>query len=154
MADAKSKEISVLSDEDSLSSIKSLDDAFKVLEAAGLVPVEVKELGTGFEVLENKSLLVGVPMLIMAMSFHSSEKFGTDGEFVTLHIVTEKGDKWIVNDGSTGIYAQAKRYSEKGIRSIICRKGLTQSDYKTEVPNAKTGELETINATTFYLSSV
>lgn len=147
-------EIDIIRDEETLSNIKTLDDALKALSAAGVNAVEVKELGTGFEVLENKDQLVGKGMLIMGMSFNKSDKFGEEGEFVSLTIVTEDNGKWIVNDGSTGIYAQCKRYSEKGIKSLICRKGLTRSDYKTEVTNVKTGKTDVIDATTYYLSSV
>jgi hypothetical protein len=154
MAKETDKGIAVLRDEDSLSSIKSLDDAFKVLAANGVVPTEIKELGTGFEILKEKDQLVGRAILVMGMMFNASDKFQQGGEFVSVYVVDDKGGKWIVNDASTGIYAQCKKYAAKGITSLIIHNGLTRSDYVTEVPNVKTGELEKINATTYYLSSV
>lgn len=152
MAKETDKGIAVLRDEDSLSSIKTLDDAFKVLAAQGVVPTEIKELGTGFEVLKEKDQLVGRAILVMGMMFNPSDKFEKGGEFVSLYVVDENGGKWILNDASTGIYAQCKRYAEKGITSLIIRKGLVRSDYTTVV-NVD-GKDKEIEATTYYLSSV
>jgi hypothetical protein len=152
MADTNAKGIAVLRDEDSLSSIKSLDDAFKVLAASGVVPTEIKELGTGFEVLKEKDQLVGKGMLIMGMMFNPSDKFEKGGEFVSVYVVDENGGKWIINDASTGIYAQCKRYSAKGITSLIIRNGLVRSDYEKTV-NVD-GKDKVIEATTYYLASV
>lgn len=149
MADAKATELAKISDDETLAEIKSLDDAFKALANAGINVTEAKELGTGFQILKEKDQLVGVPFLILMMSFNSSEKFGEGGEFVSLHVITEKGDKWIVNDGSTGIMDQCKRYAKAGHSAgLIFREGLTRSDYEKEVDG------KTIKATTYYLSSV
>lgn len=152
MAKETDKGIAVLRDEDSLSSIKSLDDAFKVLAANGVVPTEIKELGTGFEILKEKDQLVGRAILIMGMMFNPSDKFEKGGEFVSMYVVDENGGKWIINDASTGIYAQCKKYAAKNITSLIVRKGLVRSDYETTV-NID-GKDKTIEATTYYLSSV
>ena len=66
-------------------------------------------------------------------------------------VVDGDGGKWIVNDGGTGIFAQAEKYAAKGLLSgLIVRKGLTRSDYK--YVDDKDGKEK--NATTFYLSSV
>lgn len=152
MAKETDKGIAVLRDDDSLSSIKTLDDAFKVLAANGVVPTEIKELGTGFEILKEKDQLVGRGILIMGMMFNPSDKFEKGGEFVSLYVVDEAGGKWIINDASTGIYAQCKKYAAKSITSLIVRNGLVRSDYETTV-NVD-GKDKTIAATTYYLSSV
>lgn len=153
MADTKAKELAKISDEETLAGITSLDDAFKALASAGINVTEAKELGTGFQILKEKDQLVGVPFLVLMMQFNSSDKFDKDGEFVSLHVITEKGDKWIVNDGSTGIMAQCQRYAKAGHSAgLIFREGLTRSDYtKTVTVDGKEKE---ISATTYYLSSV
>lgn len=153
MANATAKELANISSEETLSEIKSLDDAFKALAGAGINVTEAKELGTGFQVLKNKDQLVGVPFLVLTIDIHASDKFGKDGEFATLHVITEKGDKWIVNDGSTGIKDQCKRYVEKGLSAgLLFREGLTRSDYTKTV--TIDGEEKELEATTYYLSSV
>jgi hypothetical protein len=141
------KEMSVINDDDTLAGINTIDDAFKVLADAGVNVTEIKDLGTGFVVLDKneKNQLVGKGFLVLAMSFHT----GDMGEFVSLHVVTEDGGKFIVNDGGTGIKDQCVKYAAKGITSgLLIRKGLTRSDYETEIDGKMT------KATTYYLSSV
>lgn len=148
MTDAKTKEIANLTrDEDALASITTLDDAFTLLAGAGVSVTEAKDLGSGFVVLDKneKNQLVGKGFIVIGAGFHN----GDMGEFVSLHVVTEDGGKFIINDGGTGIKDQAKRYAEKGkLVGLLCRKGLTRSDYETEINGKMTP------ATTYYLSSV
>jgi hypothetical protein len=136
-----------LKDEDSLKEIATLDDAFKLLASQGLNVTEIKDLGSGFVVVDDKSQLVGKSILILGGQFNE----GDNGRFVSLYVVDGDGGKWIVNDGGTGIFAQAEKYAAKGLLSgLIVRKGLTRSDYK--YTDEKDGKEK--NATTFYLSSV
>jgi hypothetical protein len=138
-----------LRDDDALASISDLDGALKLLNAQGIGVTEVRDLGSGFVVVDNKDQLVGKDMIILGGQFNS----GDMGVFVSLYIVTEDGGKWIVNDGGTGICEQARKYAEKGrLAGLRCRKGLTRSDYTTTV-TVKGKETE-VEGTTYYLSSV
>lgn len=117
------------------------------------------EYGSGFEILERKDKLVDVPFLVVSWTFNTSKDYpnpdGTPGVFVTAYVITEKGDKYIVNDGSTGIRNDLYRVTElrrqKGSQNsqtaLMVRKGLRRSDYN--YVNPKTGEVS--KATTFYL---
>ena len=88
----------------------------------------------------------------MGMMFNPSDKFEKGGEFVSIYVVDAQGGKWIINDASTGIYSQCRKYADKGITSLIVRNGLVRSDYEKTV-NVD-GKDTVINATTYYLSSV
>jgi len=140
-----------LKDEDTLKEIATLDDAFKLLASQGFAVTEIKDLGSGFEVVENKDQLVGKGLLILGGQFNE----GDMGKFVSLYAVDADGGKWIINDGGTGIFAQAEKYAAKGLLSgLLIRKGLVRSDYQYDEVNAKTGEITKRPATTYYLSSV
>lgn len=118
----------VILSEDDFAAIGSFGDALNLMADAHVEIVTTDDLGDGFVVVptEDKARLVGVQFIIVNMRVHD----GNQGEFVTLHIVTEPGEKLIVNDGSTGILAQCKRYIAAGRqRGIVCKRGLTRSDY-------------------------
>jgi hypothetical protein len=125
--------------------IKSLQDALTLARETYGEPQDVSEvLGNGFNVLPtaDKGRLVGVPFLIMEWRFYQ----GDQGEAVALMLVTEQGEKLIVNDGSTGIREQLKSLPRK---PVIVRRGLVCSDY--DYTNPATGEVS--RATTYYLST-
>lgn len=118
-------------------------------DANASVPViDFADFGNGFEVLttEQKGTLVGKPFYIVDWKFNA----GDQGEFVTLFIITNEEDRYILNDGSTGIYAQMMRLVDRmqGQHAYIAvPKGLTKSDYFYK--DEKNIERP---ATTFYLS--
>lgn len=123
-------------------------DAFKLLEMAGGVqeiPSIANVLGNGFGVLTDKMTLVNRPFVIVRYGVHASE----NGEFATIHCVTTDGEKWIVNDGSTGIAAQLKQIHENLGRVAPLRvpRGLRVSEYDVEIKGQKQ------KAKTFYLNT-
>lgn len=134
MATRKSTEVQVPGKEfasEDLAAITSFEDALKlVTEKLGQENVLVadQEIGDGFKLLENKDTLQGVEMLIVSWDFHQ----GDHGEFVSAKVVTKTGDKFIVNDGSSGIRDQLMSLSAKKNQQggLFCRKGLRRSDYK------------------------
>src|SRR5260221_13764104 len=76
------------------------------IEALGYVEASDPEEGLGGEqwgaIVSDKSMLCGVPFLIVAVKMN----VGDNGDFVTLLVLTKSGDRYIVNDGSTGIRDQ------------------------------------------------
>lgn len=129
-----------------LAEISSFDDALALVgDVFGGEVIEAdKELGTGFALLEDKNRLIGVALIIIKAEMHT----GDHGDFVTLHVVTSDGRKYIVNDGSTGIREQilalwARVPAMRG-KPIMVRQGLRRSDYVHP---------EAGPATTFYLNT-
>jgi hypothetical protein len=118
--------------EDVLRDITSFDQAYALAaESYGGVVDASELLGTGFEVLnsEDKSRLLNVPLIVLDSRIHDGEQ----GEFCSLVVVTEQGARYIVNDGSKGIYLQVLRLREKTEKEggWLVRHGLRQSEYAT-----------------------
>lgn len=99
-------------------------------------------------ILEDKDKLIGVPFVILSWTLNEGGKFGG---FVTLYVLTENNERYIVNDGSTGIRDQLMRYTdETGIDSmLVCRHGLRVSVYDKELPNGVTIS----DAKTYYIDT-
>lgn len=114
-------------DAEALGSIKSYADAIAALNGSGVQLVTTDDLGHGFVVLDDKDRLVKQPFVILQMQFND----GDFGKFVSLYIVTDRGDKFILNDGSTGIMQQCVSYWSKGYQQgIAAPRGLARSDYE------------------------
>lgn len=115
-----------------LRGIASFDDAVKLAADVwgGITPAG-EHIGNGFSVVpkDQKGRLIGVPFLIMAMKFHD----GDFGEYVSMILVTANGDRLILNDGSTGIFYQARTLVELTGRSggFSVSDGLRVSEYDT-----------------------
>lgn len=131
----------------SLESIKALLGDTQVTQAA--------DLGSGFALLdtEGKRRLVGVPVLFLFWTFNK----GTQGsaEFVSAHVVQTDNlgnvvGKFIINDGSTGIYQQLKDFTARTGQSkgLYAARGLRASDY-TFTNDAGQDQ----DATTFYIDT-
>lgn len=139
--------------ESALAEITSFDDALALVNDVfgGNIVEADKELGTGFAVLDDKNRLIGVPFVAVKMDEHTSDLNG-GGLFVTMHVVTQDGRKFIVNDGSTGICAQVqelwKRKPELIGLPLMVRRGLRRSDYTYMDESGKAKP-----ATTFYLDT-
>lgn len=133
--------------------LREISDFKSVLEAAKAKGLAVTdsgdEIGNGFSLLDDKRVLVGKELVIIDWKFtHRSVANGADedADFVTMLVITDTGEKWIVNDGSTGIY---KQLSELGDPHVIhAAKGLRVSDYKYTDDKGKTSA-----AATFYIST-
>lgn len=127
-----------------LRGISSFDDAkrlassrFEDLDNASDV------MGSGFAVLNgaDKTRLIGVPFIILSMDFNE----GDQGPFVSFLVVTKDNAKYVVNDGSSGIYAQLDEWYLRTSKAggIVVEGGLRKSDYVHEVYGP---------STTFYLN--
>lgn len=144
-------------DDDQLRNIGNLEDAFGALSEFGIVPERFEDYGTGFEQLDSdeKSRLVKTPFMILEWRFNKGD-FGSDSEYVAALVVTKGGEKFIVIDGSSGIYKQLKSVTAQRIRAgianpqqgLLVEKGLRRSDY--EYVNEKN---ERLPATTYYLAN-
>lgn len=115
-----------------LRGIASFDDAVKLAADVwgGITPAG-EHIGNGFSVVpkDQKERLVGVSFVVLAMKFHD----GDHGEYVSMLLVTSNGDRLILNDGSTGIYYQARTLVELTGRSggFSVSDGLRVSEYDT-----------------------
>lgn len=128
---------SVYSD-DKLREGKTFEDFARMVSETmpdGVVDV-ADVLGDGFTVLsrEQKSMLVGVPLVFMEWDFYEG-KFGRP--FVAVRVVAKlpggATGKYIINDSGAGICEQLAKYTKETnvTRGLFARKGLTRSDYKT-----------------------
>lgn len=130
-----------------LSELESMADAIAFLQSQGVQVTEAADvLGDGFAVVQDKNTLVGEPFLIL----QRDEKLGDYGPFSILLCMSGTGRKFVVTDGGAGIHKQLEELERaKGINTgIMCRKGLTRSDYT--YTNEKGQETP---ATTYYLDT-
>lgn len=132
LADAR-KEISArerFSDAE-LKAIESYEDALRlVTETYGEVLQVSDKLGNGFALLPDteKGRLIDIPFLIL----HSQFSAGEYGEFASMAVMTSRGERLIVNDGSTGICAQLRELvTETGRYGGYAVRGLRSSEYAT-----------------------
>lgn len=132
--------------------LRNLNSFEGIRSLLGDAIADATEMGNGFAILdsEGKSRLVGVPTVFLHWTFNS----GDQGEFVSALCVTTDSSgsitgKYVVNDGSTGIYQQLREYTDDKhvTQGLFAPKGLRRSDYTVEV-NGKD-----IEATTFYVDT-
>lgn len=113
MAPSQQLAIPLVSD-DELAAIGTLGDVFSTVAREDIQ--RAQDFGTGFVVLKDKDKLVDTPFAVVKSMFYQSDKYQRDGNasiFVTLFCVTEKGEKWILNDGGVGICDQYRRATER-----------------------------------------
>lgn len=135
-----------------LAGVTDMDTALAMLGSVTDIE-DFADYGSGFDILENKDNLIGVPFVVLEWRFTDSQKYSQT--FASMVVVDEKNNKYIVNDGSTGICAQLQMVTQQRIdqgkaypqAALICRKGLRRSDYTVEDSQGK--ELE---ASTYYLA--
>jgi hypothetical protein len=143
--------------DDALHDITDFDSAMRVFADAGVIAESISDYGTGFTVVE-KDRLVGVPFIIAEWRFNSGsykDENGDSRQFVSAACVTKSGDKWVINDGGTGIAEQlatvTRRRLAKGHATpqngLLVPAGLTVSHYERE---DEKGIMQP--AKTFYLS--
>lgn len=145
-----------LYDDAALRNIASFDDAMALTTTIlGAEPVDAAdEIGNGFTVLptDEKARLVGVPFIILSVDFAQ----GNNGPYASTMIVTKEGERLILNDGSTGIYAQLDEWCVKSSRvGGLMVAGLRRSEYKRSDPEAMRVKAESgtvLRGVTFYLN--
>lgn len=134
---------------DELAALTNFSDALSLVTqkvGESNLGVAAQEIGDGFKLLENKDQLIGVAFIAVTWDFHQ----GDHGEFVSVKLMTKDGQKFIVNDGSSGIRDQLIGYTnKKGTQGgLLCEKGLRRSQYEYE---AEDGTKKP--ATTYYLDT-
>jgi len=141
-------------DEEELRALNSFEAAVELTrEQTGSIANAAEEMGDGFRILSSKEkvLLLDQPTLFMEWRF----SMGDMGEFVSTRVVVRHGPgstgKYIINDGSTGIYSQLLAYTEKHnvYGGLYSEHGLRMSNYEWEDPD--TGEKKP--AITFYIDT-
>lgn len=124
-------------DDQQLRTVATFDDALALLAEEGIAVASADEtLGNGFSIIDDKSVLIGVELLLMSWQFNN----GDMGEFVSINAVakyrgvTNAPAKLIINDGSTGIYKQLKELTAQTGKTagLYVRKGLRVSNYEYE----------------------
>lgn len=144
-----------------LKAIQNFDDVKRLAAELNNDIVSSTELGDGFALLDtkDKDRLIGLPIMVIGWNF----SMGDMGEFVTARVLAQEANgtfsKYIINDGSTGIYDQLKRISQlnpnAGIVTAI--RGLRKSEYfvPVEVTDEQTGETSTVQkkSTTYYIDT-
>lgn len=117
-----------------LSSLETWDEAIGLIQQEYGTLEDISDvLGDGFKLIQDKSKLVGLPLLLMEWTVNK----GDFGLFVSVRAIARNpADKtpWkvIFNDGSTGIAEQLARYTQTRHRSggLIAQNGLRDSEYK------------------------
>jgi|ERR1041385_275526 hypothetical protein len=118
--------------DDELRAVTSFEDAMALLVQTygGVESITDFELGNGFKIAtdDEKNRLVGVSFIILHFQFNE----GDYGDFVSVTLVTQHGDRIVLNDGSTGIYEQLKDVARTGrYGGIAVPHGLRKSEYDT-----------------------
>lgn len=116
--------------DEQLRNVSSYDEALALAEEMNAAVFDIsEELGTGFVLLEDKSKLKGVEFVALLWRINP----GTFGGFASMAVVTRGGEKYIVNDGSTGIYDQLRTLSstKKVFGGMKVPRGLRDSQYAT-----------------------
>lgn len=135
--DEQSQEVAIHNafTEEELRGITSFEDAVRLLYRQDIAIDDAAQvLGDGFAMLkdEKKSLLVGVPLLLMEWNFWPGDYGDT---FVGMRIVAQNPDKsaskYIVNDGSTGIAEALKKYTARTGKTsgLFVPNGFRESKY-------------------------
>lgn len=123
-----------------LRSIQTFAEVEALFAEKGIQPIEV---GNGFEMIEKKDSLIGVPFIILDARFSD----GDYGTFVICEIITKDNFKGVIIDGSMGIREQVRALIEErtaaGVEhaasGIVVKRGLTKSDYYR---NVNSGDIE------------
>lgn len=122
------KEERTFTDEE-LASITTFDDAMDFMaEQFGNVEDIGGVLGNGYTVLNDKQQLVGKPFVIVDARYHPN---GSYGPFVTIAVITKNSERYMVNDGSTGIAEQLVQLAQTRGRTkgYMVAGGLDRSTY-------------------------
>lgn len=148
-----------------LRAVTSIEDALQLAarEHGGVVEAS-GEVGDGFTLLDKdeKMRLVGVPLLFLEWQFNPGD-YG--GNFVSARVFQfgEQGGiagRFIINDGSTGIYETLREYTERTGRTggLLVKRGLRASTYNLDennepLPKNADPALIKGKATTYYLDT-
>jgi hypothetical protein len=116
--------------DDALRAVKSFEDAINLAAAQhGDIEDYAEKYGTGFDVLEDKSILVKQDLLFMEWRFRDGDFVGG---FVSVVGITAKGEKFVINDGGSGLFEDLKHITADTGRNggLRIKKGLRESVYE------------------------
>ena len=136
-----------------LREITSFSDALAAAQEEGEeIALASQEIGSGFVVLDDKDFLLKVPFLMLEWRFNAGKyenDMGEKTDFVSITLVTKNNDKYILNDGSTGIARQLREYSDRSGKfgMLMAEQGLRVSRDYTVVVNGRE-----ITGTTYYIA--
>lgn len=121
------KAVSTQIDPAQLKAVQSFDEALALIGGMDNVTHIGDVVGDGYSLLEDKSTLAKTAFMIVEMSDHVDKDTGR--VFWSLRVVTRQGDRYIVNDGGTGIAVQCAEMRDAGITLPVYCRGLRRSDY-------------------------
>lgn len=103
-----------------------------------------------WEVLKDKARLIGVPFMIADVA-HYVGKFG---DAVAVMLLTEDNHRYVINDGSSGIYRQVMDIVNRTGRKagLKCPNGLRASTYTKTITDPFEGTTKDMEATTYYIA--
>lgn len=131
-----STEVQVLTkfDNDTLRGISSWDHALTLVAEENQGEVySSADLGNGFEILDEKDRLIGVPLIFIQWQSYK----GDFGDFVSAYVMARfskdgnSAGKFVLNDGGTGIAQQLMDFTERTERNsgLVANHGLRKSTY-------------------------
>ena len=154
--------------QDALLGMKSIEDLNAILDAAADGGyLETASEALGILSVEHKSKLVDRRTVFLGWQFNPTDKYPGSTEFVSVVYVTlnddgtEIVDKGVFNDGSTGVYDQLRKLTDRRMSSedervrrlafgpLPVPKGLRVSTY--DATDKTTGEVVAKDAQTFYV---
>lgn len=153
--------------DDDLRTVETFADAFGANGLVKSVEDYSEAYGSGFAVLEtnDKDRLVKTAFGIVEWRFST----GDQGEFVSALVITERtNEKYVLNDGSTGICDQLRRVTADRLakgwpeteasRGLYVKNGLRRSDYLLDaagqpMPKGSDPGESAGTGTTYYLNN-
>ena len=122
-----------------VSTIPAAGDKFATFAATAATFGDTITTVTGLDdwgpVISDKDALIDCPFIIVKFAFRD----GDYGEYVAAEIITSDDEKFVVTDGSAGIYRQLKALAEDGkTGAVFAPKGLRRSDYEMNGRAART----------------
>lgn len=141
--------------------LRNVDSLEGIKALLGSEVSNAADLGSGFTVIDNnegKARLVEAPLVFLFWTFNQSKTIrnadGTLASFVSAHCVQldKAGNvvgKFVINDGSTGIYQQLLDHSTEtgSYKGLFVPNGLRRSEYDTVVDG------KPVHGITFYIDT-
>ena len=114
---------------DDLDAVTTYEEAFALLTAHGITPVDAADILADEWTPVTKDSLVNVAFIVL----DTKVSWGDFGPFYTIRAMTKDGRKIRFSDGSTGIYEQLEmikhKYGMKTAAGLRCDRGLVKSTY-------------------------
>lgn len=156
--------------DETLRELETTDDVLRFLQSQNIEVIDaVKELGTGWVVPTDDDVvkrdLCGKELIVAWWTIQPGDYFRTlpDGtqeraNFVTMFVITPDNQRYILNDGSTGLARQLEDFTKRTGRNagLGCKQGFRVSEYRidaaTQQPVGRDFTGPTEPARTYYLA--